>query len=35
MTYEQAIEKFSLLFENKMNEEEAKQFLITMKEILF
>jgi len=30
MTYEQAIEKFSLLFENKMDEEKAKQFLITM-----
>ena len=30
MTYEQAIEKFSLLFENKMSEEEAKQFLVSM-----
>ena len=30
MTYEEAIEKFSLLFENKMSEEEAKQFLVSM-----
>ena len=32
MTYQEAINKFNLLFENKMNEEEAKQFLIQMYE---
>ena len=32
MTYQEAINKFRLLFENKMNEEEAKQFLIQMYE---
>ena len=32
MTYQEAINKFSLLFENKMNQEEAKQFLIHMYE---
>ena len=32
MTYQEAINKFNLLFENKMNEEEAKQFLIHMYE---
>jgi anthranilate phosphoribosyltransferase len=32
MTYQEAIQKFNLLFENKMSEEEAKQFLINMYE---
>ena len=32
MTYEQAIEKFSLLFENKMSENEAKKFLVDLYE---
>jgi len=32
MTYQEALEKFSLLFENKMSEEEAKKFLIEMYE---
>jgi anthranilate phosphoribosyltransferase len=32
MTYEQAIEKFSLLFENKMGENEAKKFLVDLYE---
>jgi len=32
MTYDEAINKFSLLFENKMSENEAKQFLIEMYE---
>jgi len=30
MTYNEALEKFKLLFENKMSEDEAKQFLIDM-----
>jgi anthranilate phosphoribosyltransferase len=32
MTYQEALEKFKLLFENKMSEEEAKNFLIEMYE---
>jgi len=32
MTYNEALEKFRLLFENKMSQEEAKQFLIQMYE---
>jgi anthranilate phosphoribosyltransferase len=32
MTYQEALEKFKLLFENKMSEEEAKKFLIEMYE---
>ena len=32
MTYQEAVDKFSLLFENKMSEEEAKKFLIDMYE---
>jgi len=32
MTYNEAVEKFRLLFENKMSQEEAKQFLIQMYE---
>ena len=32
MTYNEALEKFKLLFENKMSEDEAKQFLIDMYE---
>jgi anthranilate phosphoribosyltransferase len=32
MTYEQAIEKFNLLFENKMCENEAKKFLVDLYE---
>ena len=30
MTYQEALEKFKLLFENKMSEEEAKNFLIEL-----
>ena len=32
MTYEEAIKKFELLFENKMSQEEAKKFLVEMYE---
>jgi len=32
MSYEEAIEKFELLFENKMSEEDAKNFLVEMYE---
>jgi len=32
MTYQEALEKFKLLFENKMSEDEAKKFLVEMYE---